>query len=93
MSRYYLPCRHCHRNPIGRPRGLCWSCYYAPGVRERYPISQSKYAKRGVDNNLGQRAEPTDATPGTAAKIAVLAARAARGELLFHPQDCTVNLS
>ncbi len=30
-------CRHCHRKKVNRPRGLCWRCYYRPGVRERYP--------------------------------------------------------
>ncbi|GIW81518.1 MAG: hypothetical protein KatS3mg105_3325 [Gemmatales bacterium] len=32
-------------------------------------------------------AQPTDAEPGSEEKIAVMAARAARGEALFHPDD------
>jgi hypothetical protein len=32
-------CRHCQVKPARRARGLCWGCYYAPGVRERYPAS------------------------------------------------------
>lgn len=39
-------CRHCQRNKANRPRGLCWSCYYRPGIRDQYP-STSKYAPTG----------------------------------------------
>lgn len=35
-------CRHCEKRNANRHRGLCWSCYYKPGVRELYP-STSKY--------------------------------------------------
>ena len=44
-----MKCRHCHRVESNRPRGLCWSCYYTPGVRGQYP-STSKYARRGVSD-------------------------------------------
>lgn len=26
----------CFYSPVVRPYGLCWGCYYAPGVRELY---------------------------------------------------------
>lgn len=39
-------CRHCGGGPVNRPRGLCWTCYHKPGVRELYP-SASKYAPTG----------------------------------------------
>ena len=84
-----LVCRHCRKTRANRPRGLCWSCYYAPGVKDRYP-STSKYAKRGVGNITGVQplpAKPTEAVPGSAEKVAVLEARAAAGESLWHPQD------
>lgn len=29
-------CRNCVRKPWNRPLGLCYSCYYTPGVRERF---------------------------------------------------------
>ena len=29
-------CRHCTKSKVNRPRGLCWSCYYTPGVKEQY---------------------------------------------------------
>ena len=41
-------CRHCKKVKANRPRGLCWSCYYSPSVREKYP-STSKFGRRGVD--------------------------------------------
>lgn len=36
-------CRHCRRPSVNRPRGLCWTCYYEPGVRDLFPVT-SKYA-------------------------------------------------
>ncbi len=86
-------CRHCNLHPVNRPRGLCWSCYYAPGVRELYP-STSKYARRGVGNFNGNPdlpSEATDALPGTEEKIAVLARRAALRQSLWHPDDAGTN--
>lgn len=81
-------CAHCGRAKVNRPRGLCWTCYYTPGVRGQYP-SASKYARRGVGNHTGGRAlpAPTAARPGTPEKEAVLTARAAAGVQLFHPDD------
>jgi hypothetical protein len=84
-------CRHCNRVPVNRPRGLCWSCYYTPGVRDLYP-STSKFARRGVANFCGQAAkpaEPTEALPGTPEKVAVLEERARQGQALWHPADAT----
>lgn len=46
-------CRHCGQRKANRPRGLCWRCYYAPGVKALYP-STSKHAP-------GKRDEPTEA--------------------------------
>ena len=89
------PCRRCGAAPAGRPRGLCWGCYYTPGVKEAYPPT-SRYASRGVggDRTLAPPpAEPTDAAPGSEAKIGVLAARAARGESLWHPSDAGGDVS
>jgi hypothetical protein len=82
-------CRHCQRVRSNRPRGLCWSCYYTPGVRELYP-STSKFARRGVDDFNGQPplpAQPTDALPGSPEKVAVLEERARLGVSLWHPLD------
>ena len=85
-------CRHCNQVKSNRPRGLCWSCYYRPGVRELYP-STSKFARRGVSDFNGRTAlaaEPTDALPGTEDKVAVLAERARLGQSLWHPLDATL---
>ena len=82
-------CRHCSKCKVNRPRGLCWSCYYTAGVKEMYP-STSKYARRGEGNFTGDAplaALPTLATPGTAAKLAVLAERVKMKLSLWHPHD------
>jgi hypothetical protein len=85
-------CRHCQKVRSNRPRGLCWSCYYRPGVRDMYP-STSKYARRGVSDFNGKTAlaaEPTEALPGTPEKVAVLMERARLGLSLWHPHDATL---
>jgi hypothetical protein len=86
-------CRHCQRVPSNRPRGLCWSCYYTPGVRELYP-STSKFARRGVGDFTGEArlaAQPTDARPGSAEKVAILEERARLGLSLWHPLDAPMD--
>jgi hypothetical protein len=35
-------CRHCEKAKATRPRTLCWSCYYRPGVREKYPVARGE---------------------------------------------------
>lgn len=82
-------CRHCSKCKVNRPRGLCWSCYYTPGIKEQYP-STSKYARRGVGNFTGNAPlpeAPTTATPGSPEKLAVLEQRAKLKQSLFHPAD------
>jgi hypothetical protein len=82
-------CRHCQKVRSNRPRGLCWSCYYTPGVRDMYP-STSKYARRGVSDFNGEThvaIQPTEALPGTQDKVSVLAERARLGLSLWHPRD------
>lgn len=82
-------CRHCSKSKVNRPRGLCWSCYYTPGVKEQYP-STSKYARRGVGNFSGSAplpASPTTAAPGSPEKLAVLEQRARLKQAIFHPAD------
>lgn len=85
-------CRHCLKTKSNRPRGLCWSCYYTPGVRDLYP-STSKFAHRGVGNFNGNTPlpeRPTVELPGSEAKVLVLMERAAKRQSLFHPQDVTL---
>ena len=86
-------CRHCQKVRSNRPRGLCWSCYYRPGVREQYP-STSKYARRGVSDFNGQTTvagKPTEALPGSEAKVEILAERARLGLSLWHPSDARLD--
>lgn len=82
-------CCHCKNNIVNRPRGLCWTCYYKPGVRDLYP-SSSKYARRGVGNFSRippLPAVPTLESPGTEGKLKVMEKRAAAGLQIFHPTD------
>jgi hypothetical protein len=87
-------CRHCGRARVNRPRGLCWSCYYTPGLRERYP-STSKFAQRGVHDFNGRVAlppVPTRALPGTPEKVRILQERARNHQALWHPNDASFEI-
>ena len=84
-----MMCRHCQKKNSNRPRGLCGTCYYTPGVRDLYP-SASKFARRGVTDFNGRTPLPTDsteATPGSEEKIMILMERAQLGQSLWHPED------
>lgn len=84
------PCVHCgEERSINRPRGLCWKCYYTPGVKDRYPAVCPIFGRRGVPHPsmITEPDQPTDATPGTEEKIQVMAERAAAGQSLHHPDD------
>ena len=87
-------CRHCEKSKVNRPRGLCWSCFYKPEVREQYP-STSKYARRGLGNFYGSAPVPEVATvalPGSAEKIAILSERARLKFALWHPHDTRIEV-
>ena len=86
-------CRHCKFRAAcsGRnvKRGLCWKCAQDPAIRVLYP-STSKYANKQFLNFYGSAPlphDPTDAPPGSLAKMAVMQQRLERGELLCHPDD------
>ena len=80
-----MVCRHCGRGRANRPRGLCWTCYYTPGVRDRY----APRCNRGVEDFYGQPQlpAPTRALPGTLEKVLVLEQRARLRQALWHPLD------
>ncbi len=87
-------CRNCHKSKPNRPRGLCWSCYYAPGVRDRFP-STSKFARRGVGDYNGKSPLPpfaTPALPGSPEKVAILEQRARMRLSLWHPSDAPMDV-
>lgn len=89
MTKPLPPCVRCRAKNANRPRGLCWGCYYTPGVMDRYP-STSKYARRGVGTGATayrRPAAPTLAVPGSEAKILVIMARVAAREEVDHPGD------
>jgi ribosomal protein S14 len=84
-------CRHCGREKVNRPRGLCWTCHRSPAVRALYgPVS--KYGTRGVGHHGERRRlppDPTDTPPGTPERAAVYAERCRTGCTLWHPDDAT----
>lgn len=82
------PCAHCGRLGVCRPRGLCWKCYYAPGVRELY---QSNRLRRVVESAVGPPKIATRARPGTLEKIRVLEERAESRMGLWHPRDAELD--
>lgn len=51
-------CRHCDTNAVNRPRGLCWTCYYTPGVLDLYP-STSKYCPKKHTEPSAEEVEAT----------------------------------
>lgn len=83
-----IKCRHCQKRKAIRPRGLCWGCYYRPGVRDLYP-STSKFARKGVGqrNSRWGKDAPTEADPGSEEKLLTLERRAAQGLGLFQEGD------
>jgi hypothetical protein len=86
-------CRHCHKSKPNRPRGLCWTCYYTPGIRDQYP-STSKFAHRGVGDYNGDSPLPpfpTPALPGSPEKVAILEQRARMRLALWHPSDAPMD--
>lgn len=87
-------CKHCNRVPqLLHKRGLCWSCYFNPEIRPKYPTSDSPFARRGRGNrgHGAMPAEPTQALPRSPGKVAVMMERAGRGECLFHPADALLD--
>ena len=82
-------CKHCHERRANRPRGLCWSCYNTPGVREQYACL-SLLGRPPVEDFAGQEdlpSQPTNARPGSPEKVAVLQERARLKQRLWHPLD------
>ncbi len=82
-----MVCRHCQKVPARRPRGLCWSCYYKPGVRELYAPFCDPHHGSDFFGRERLASEPTRALPGSPEKVAVLEARARSRVSLWHPLD------
>lgn len=83
-------CRHCHAANVGRPRGLCWRCYYTPGIKKLYQPTAyvTNRSGHGIGLQLPSPASfPTYALPGSPEKVAVLELRARLRQELWHPLD------
>lgn len=98
-------CRHCQTKKANRPRGLCWPCYYTPGVKELYP-STSKYGRRhdltspsGYEQKLEQEYaksplwKPSDLASTDPRYRELVAAREAEKLPARHPGDRAPDLS
>lgn len=90
-----IHCVECHRVCGTRMRRrLCGSCYNNAAIRARHVQTGSLTTLRGRSTNdrdwyrpTPPLPEPTHHLPGTAGKIAVLAARAQARQALWHPRD------
>lgn len=83
-------CGHCRRVRWIKSRGLCFACHSTPGVRDRYEpraVVGALSALYGTTNPPLRTPVPTMHGPGTPGKVAVLEARAAAGERLWHDAD------
>jgi hypothetical protein len=80
-----MTCQHCGRRPANRPRQLCWTCYYAPGVKDQYAPLSSHREGLGLRSPSGLP-RPTSIAPGPR-KVSILCARAELGFELWHPDD------
>lgn len=79
-------CRHCNRPRTGnRPRGLCWTCYYTPSVRDHYPPRADRVPVKNPSPPA--LADGVLLRPGSEEKIEYLGRKAVRGESLFHPDE------
>lgn len=89
-------CRHCKVKRVNRHRGLCWTCYHTPSIRQAY-ATDSTYGQIGhgadVAGGYALPDRPTDTIPGSEERIRVLQERAAQGVSLFHPADARRELT
>ena len=82
-------CKHCREWKEPRRRGLCADCYRNQNIRKHYPPA---YYREELPAYFGEPLTPTDAAPGSEAKIRVMAERAAMGLGIFHPRDRRIDL-
>src|SRR5262245_8619764 len=72
-------CRHCRQVKTIKRRGLCRRCFYDPAVRPLYQSLDPRGRRYADAYRSAPLPEPTDAPPGSAAKIEVMRQRAALG--------------
>jgi hypothetical protein len=87
-------CAQCGVYPGTRAYGLCWRCYYTPGVRRAHQVlATGRRGMHPLSAQVGAVAPtllpptPTEALPGTREKVGVLVERARLGFSLWHPLD------
>lgn len=83
-------CRHCNAKPSCRPRGLCWTCFYTPAVRDLYPIKACEHNQRGSGNGMTAvilPPSPTATLVGTEDRLRIYQERAEKMFALNHPAD------
>lgn len=86
-------CRHCRKAPATRPRGLCWTCYDQPGIRDLYAVKW-RFVAPVIRDSYGSRPlppEPTNARPGSREKVRILHQRALLRCQLWHPRDAPMD--
>jgi hypothetical protein len=81
-----MNCRHCRLLPRYRWR-LCQPCFRIRLLRDLYRPRR----KLRLGRKLRLAPTPTDAPPGSPAKLAVLCTRARLRVALFHPDDVSAN--
>jgi hypothetical protein len=82
-------CIHCGKHPFREKRGLCYACRLVPEIRDLYR-KKTKYSPTLEWQDVGKVPPcdtPTDAIPGTEAKIQAMAERARLRVGIFHPLD------
>lgn len=87
-------CVHCHERLKVKPGGLCRRCYNIKELRDQYRLQceRGKHRGLGLENRDPKRLPcPTNARPGTAEKIRVLASRLEQGYTLWHPLDAPLD--
>lgn len=80
-------CVHCGRKRACGAKQLCRACYQDPQIRDLY-------AGKGTASRLGANPPqtPTDALPGTPARVEAMARRVENREHLYHPDDARIDL-
>lgn len=95
-------CVHCKERKASQQRNLCNVCCRVPEVRTQYPYrnietwdggggdfrSQAALqALAALESSVALPDRPTNAIPGSRAKMKVMAERLALKQSLFHPKD------
>src|SRR5262245_56129783 len=81
-----IKCLHCRNRSGTRARGLCSQCFLTPTIRKLYPLLERPRDTTARVTGANEP-EPTDAEPGSPAKLEVLIRRVENNERLWHEDD------